>query len=323
MSKKTLSIGKHRALQRASTDDGLFTILAIDHQDALRRAIQPKSPENLSAEDLIIFKHDIVSALISEVSGVLLDPIYGTFQAISAGILKHSALLVELEKADYQLKPLPLDVEIDPDWNVSKIKCMGADGVKLFFYYNPENDEHTKHQDGILKRVAEDCIRQDIPFYAEPIVYEPYTSKREAVIESARRTAKNGADILKLEFPIDIQQEQDEKIWFEACKELTSSVDVPWVLLSAGVDFETFTRQLKIACQAGASGFIVGGALWGDAAKISSRVERNHWLQTIGKKRLNLLTSIANLYGRTWLSSYATPEIDIDYFRHYREARHD
>jgi tagatose 1,6-diphosphate aldolase len=323
MSKKILSIGKYRALQRASTDDGLFTILAIDHQDALRRAMQAKSPESLSAEDLTVFKQDIVSALISEVSGVLLDPIYAAFQAIGAGILKHNALLVELEKADYQLKPLPLDVEIDPNWNVAKIKHMGADGVKLFFYYNPENDEHTKRQDSIVKQVAADCIRQDIPFYAEPIVYEPYTSKREAVIESARQTAKNGANILKLEFPIDIQREQDEKIWFEACEELTSCINVPWVLLSAGVDFETFTQQLKIACQAGASGFMVGRALWGDAAKIRSRNERSQWVQTIGKKRLNLLTSITNLYGRTWLSSYATPEIDIDYFRHYREARHD
>ena len=35
---KTLSVGKYRALQKASTTDGIFCILAIDHQDALRRA---------------------------------------------------------------------------------------------------------------------------------------------------------------------------------------------------------------------------------------------------------------------------------------------
>lgn len=323
MSQKTLSIGKYRALQRASTDDGLFTILAIDHQDALRRAMRPEAPESLSAEDLIQFKQDVVCALTSEVSGVLLDPIYGAFQAINSGILRKNALLVELEKADYQLEPLPLDVEIDPNWGVARIKHMSADGVKLFFYYNPENGDHAERQDIIVKQVAADCVAHDIPFYAEPIVYEPYISKREAVIESAKRTAKNGADILKLEFPIDIQQEQDEKIWFEACEELSASVDVPWVLLSAGVDFEIFTRQLKIACQAGASGFIVGRALWGDAAKITSRDERKNWLQTIGKKRLNMLASIASLYGNSWKTSYAAPEIDIDYFRQYQGVMND
>ena len=320
MNKNTLSIGKYRALQRASTNDGIFCIVAIDHQDALRRSLNPNSPNTVSDEALSNFKLDTLQALKNDMTGVLLDPLYGAAQAIQQDIAPNIGLLVELEKADYQMNPLPLDVEIDFDWSVAKIKGMGADGVKLFFYYNPENAEHSTRQDLIIKQVAENCMAQDIPFYAEPIVYEPYISKRGAVVESAKRTTANGADILKLEFPVDVRKIQDEKIWLGACQGITESINIPWVLLSAGVDFETFTRQLKIACQAGASGFIVGRALWGDAAKITSRNERNQWLQTIGRKRLKLLAAIANLYGYSWKAHYTAPEIDPNWFRNYQEA---
>jgi tagatose-1,6-bisphosphate aldolase len=78
---------RHRALQRATTPDGLFTILAIDHQDALRRALNPKAPDSVSDHDVVFFKQQVVSSLIDSVSGVLLDPIYGAFQAIADGTL--------------------------------------------------------------------------------------------------------------------------------------------------------------------------------------------------------------------------------------------
>lgn len=318
---KELSVGKYRALQKASTRDGIFCIVAIDHQDALRRAINPDTPTKVTDDELIDFKLDVLKALKSQITGVLLDPLYGLPKAIERNLAPNIGLLVELEKADYHMNPLPLDVEIDPDWSVSKIKRLGADGVKLFFYYNPDNEEHSENQDTVVRQIAEECTIQDIPFYAEPIIYQPYTSKREAVVESARRTAQNGADILKLEFPVNVQQEQDERNWFEACQEITSSITTPWVLLSAGVDFETFTRQLKIACQAGASGFIVGRALWGDVTSIKSPDERIHWLKTRGRKRLHLLNAIANLYGRSWHTCSISPELDTHWFRQYQEAK--
>ncbi len=38
----------------------------------------------------------------------------------------------------------------------------------------------------------------------------------------------------------------------------------PWILLSAGVDFDEFAIQVRIACTAGASGFLAGRAVWQD-----------------------------------------------------------
>jgi tagatose 1,6-diphosphate aldolase len=319
MAKKSLTVGKYRALQRCSTAESSFAILALDHQDALRQNMRPEDPASLTTKEIIAFKMQVVETLVPEVSGVLLDPVYGAHQAIARGILNKSGLLVELEKADYQMNPLPLEVEIDPNWSVSKIKRMGADGVKLFFYYNPDNFDHAEYQDAIVRQVVADCERHDIPFYAEPIFYpiEEDDSKKAAVVEAARRLSHAGVDVLKLEFPVDVQKEQDEGLWAEACAEITENVVVPWVLLSAGVSFEMFARQLEIACKAGAAGFIVGRAVWGDVATITNSNERLEWLNTEGRRRLQLLSSIVRQHGHRWPDLHDAPAVSVEWFRQY------
>jgi tagatose 1,6-diphosphate aldolase len=216
---KQVSAGKYRALGRASTPERHFTILALDHSDALKRAMNPVAPQTVTTEQIVAFKAQIVTALAPETSGVLLDPIYGAPQAISGGYLGDAGLLVELEQADYQLQPMPLEGEILPGWNVAKIKRMGADGVKLFFYYNPEAPELAMKQDALLLRVVADCAAHDIPLYAEPIMYpigeaeavyvEQFTRR---VIDSARQVAALGADVLKLEFPVPAAQLADDSL---------------------------------------------------------------------------------------------------------------
>lgn len=319
MSPAALSLGKYRALQRCSTADGIVAVLALDHQDALKRALNPQQPASVTAADLTRFKLDVVSRLSPQVSGVLLDPVYGASQAVAAGVLAQAGLLVELEKADYQMNPLPLDVEIDPDWSVEKIKRMGADGVKLFYYYNPANDDHAARQDAVIRQVAESCLHCDIPLYAEPIFYpmQPGDPKRPGVIGAAQRGAAAGADILKLEFPVDTNEETSVAIWEEACAEITAAVDVPWVLLSAGVPFDVFAQQLEIACRAGASGFIVGRALWGEAAGIAEVERRRAWLMDEGCRRLQTLNTIAGQYARPWTACYAAPQVAPGWFKMY------
>lgn len=71
-----------------------------------------------------------------------------------------------------------------------------------------------------------------------------------------------GSDILKVEFPIESSTSSDEALWADACAELDEASPVPWPLLSAREPFETFKSQLRIACEAGCSGFLAGRATW-------------------------------------------------------------
>src|SRR4029078_4586491 len=47
---------------------------------------------------------------------------------------------------------------------------------------------------------------------------------------------------------------------------LDAASQVPWVLLSGGVDDATFEAQVEVACRAGASGVLAGRSVWEGAA---------------------------------------------------------
>ena len=136
----------------------------------------------------------------------------------------------------------------------------------------------------LVGKVAKQCIEEDMPLLVESVSYptaeekdnpEEYSKKKhELVIEAAKTLTALPIDILKSEFPADIDYEKDEAKLKSYCQELSQVSRLPWVLLSAGVDFKRFRKEVEIACKAGASGFMAGRALWQEATQISSREER-------------------------------------------------
>ena len=81
---------------------------------------------------------------------------------------------------------------------------------------------------------------------------------------------------------------------------MDSASRVPWVILSAGVDFESFCQEVEIACQGGASGFLGGRAIWQEAIQIDDARERIKYLSTVVVDRLKRLSEIANKYAVPW-----------------------
>ena len=114
------------------------------------------------------------------------------------------------------------------------------------------------------------------------------------VIETARQVTALPIDVLKAEFPADNKIERDEKKLLELCQELDQSSRLPWVLLSAGVDFDSFKKQVEIACKAGASGFLAGRALWQEGVQTRPREERLNFFQNTAAPRLKKLAEIAD-----------------------------
>lgn len=72
-----LSIGKLRNLQQCSTNFGVLAVLALDHCNNLRNALNPASPDSVSMEEMTIFKQQVVSEFAPAASAVLLDPEIG------------------------------------------------------------------------------------------------------------------------------------------------------------------------------------------------------------------------------------------------------
>jgi len=318
-----LSIGKLRGLQQVADDNGFLTICAIDHRGALQRAMNEEDPDAVTYQDMVDFKLDLCRAVAPYVSAVLLDPVYGAAQAIAAGILPgHIGLLVSMEKTGYSGEKTARLTNLLPGWSVKKVKRMGASAVKLLVYFRPDLKEVASRQLELVAKVADQCIKEDIPLLVEPVSYpveEVGVSapkfadmKPKLVIETARQITALPIDVLKAEFPADMEFEQDEKKLMQLCKELDGASRLPWVLLSAGADFKTFKKQVEIACKAGASGFLAGRALWQEGVQIRSREERMKFFKTTAAPRLKELAEMVKKYGKPWYTKMGSEKRDFE-----------
>jgi len=290
---------------------------AIDHRGALKRALNEKNPAAVSYQDMVDFKLDLCQAIAPFASAILLDPEYGAGQAIAAGLLPGSkGLLVGMEKTGYAGDSTARITELLPGWSVKKAKKMGASAVKLLIYFRPDIKDIASKQLDLVARLADQCIEEDIAFLVEPVSYPinegEASSKKFAeikpglVIETARQITALPIDVLKAEFPADIKFERDEEKLLRFCRELNQASRLPWVLLSAGVDFNAFKKQVVIACKAGASGFLAGRALWQEGAQIHSREERMNFFQNTTAPRLKELAEIADSYDNPWYARLGT-----------------
>jgi len=315
-----MTIGKWRRLQQTAGPKGTFYIAAIDHRGPLRRSLQAESPQGKTNEALTALKRDIVRHLAPATSAVLLDPETSAAQCVADGSIPgNTGLIVALDTGSTG-DPLNRTTGLIDNWSVEKTVRMGASGVKMLLYYNPQAPE-AREREGLVRKVARDCAQYDIPFFLEPLSYAsddqnkplPPEQRRNVVIETARRLVPLGVDILKAEFPVDVNAEPDENIWREACEELTSVSEVPWVLLSAGVSYDTFLKQVRVACQAGASGIMAGRAVWKEAVTLDVAA-RNNFLKSAAYERMKGLKSLCEELGRPFTEVYGSPEPGYDWF---------
>jgi len=312
---KELSIGKIRGLQQIANRDGILSICAMDHRGSLRRMINPQNPGEVDYAEMVKRKLELCSSLAGYASAVLLDPIFGAAQAISSGVLPEgTGLLVSIEATGYSGEKEYRLTELLSNWSVEKIKRMGASAVKILVYYRPDLRELANQQLDTVNRVARECIKYDLPFLVEPVSYpigseannplEFAANKGEIVIGTAREITALPIDVLKAEFPADLLYQKDKTELVELCRQLDNASPVPWVILSAGVDFELFYQQVEIACQAGASGFLGGRAIWQEAMYLDDERERLRYLSTVGVDRLKRLTEIASKYAVPWYQKF-------------------
>lgn len=314
---KPISIGKLRGLQQISSARGTFTALALDHRQNLRKA----NPAFVSDEQLSRFKLDVTSALACEATAVLLDPEVSAAQAVSeGGIPNHVGLVVAVESTGYTGDATARHARIIPGWSVEKAKRMGASAIKLLVYYHPDSSTAKEIED-FTSHVAEDCKKQDLALMLEPLSYSldenrnlSSDEKRYVVVETARRLTPLNVDLLKAEFPLDVA-DMDESKWAQACAEISAASIVPWILLSAAVDYETFLRQVTVACHAGASGIAVGRAVWKEAVMLNGE-ERMKFLQTVGRERISRLTALCHALGKPYTRFYSAAA-PFDWYKNY------
>ena len=317
----TLTPGRYRGLKTCSLAEAdAFGIIAFDQRGSYRKMMPPDS----SYAQLVQVKSEIIGALSEDASAILTDPVYGLAPAMKMS--PKAGLLLALEKSGYSGDSSYRKTELIPSWTVEKIRKTGASAVKLMVYYHPDSGDLADELEALIRKVVADCHTWDLPVFLEPMSYSldaavskdsrEFAQQRAAVvIETARRLSRTGADVLKMEFPLDIQFDQDKTAWRSACLALSEASAAPWVLLSAGVDFEQFKPQVEAACSAGASGFLAGRAIWKEAA-VMSPAERAAFLRDVARDRLRQLLQIT-ADARPWTDFYAPPEVAELWYERY------
>ena len=308
----TISLGVRRALQQCAQDDGTFAMLAIDQRGSLLKAMSEAKGTEITFPEVGAFKRDIVGALSQLSSATLIDVEYGYPQVVASDAFAgHSGMLLALEKSGYLGDSTLRQTELLDGWDPMRMRNAGATGVKLLVYYRADAD-NASDQEELVADVADQSRKADLPLFVEPLHYAldanikvvPNAERRKIVVETAQRLIPLGVDVLKAEFPVDVKQTDDRAEWADACAELSDACgNTPWVLLSAGVDYDTFVPQVQAACENGASGILCGRAVWKETITMAAD-ERGEFLRTVSAPRFERLRHIVSAFARPFTDFY-------------------
>src|SRR5437899_11324507 len=195
-------------------------------------------------------------ALAPHASGYLLDPEFGVAPTSSRCALPgRTGRLVAREQSGYEKKGNWRLTTLLDGWSVEKVKRLGASAAKLLIFFNPDAPrEIVDHQRKVVQSVADECIRLDLTFVCEPMSYPVDESeeafahhKADTVIRTAEALSPLGIDVLKAEFPGAPKVTPNPNELQKSCERLSRATKVPWVVLSAGADFNVFRGLVERA----------------------------------------------------------------------------
>ncbi len=281
---------ERRALDQLSTAGGRLAVVAADQRTKLRAA---RDDAGLPSDDptLLDVKLDLVRALAPDAPALLLDPQIGLPAAIDAGALPaRTGLIVSLERSGAIRTADGLRrAELLPDVGAGGVRRLGGTAAKLLVRLRPDREDADGENGRVIRTAVADCAAHDLLLVVETLVYRlddedagAFGAARAGLIVGAAELAEAcGARHLKLEYPGDRA----------ACEAVTAALGVPWALLSAGVDHDTFVAQLREALAGGASGFIAGRSIWKESVVMDAGARRA-FLAGEGRRRLSELLAL-------------------------------
>jgi tagatose 1,6-diphosphate aldolase len=339
---KGLTPGKLRGLQRISNPNGTLTMVAFDQNSSMiemaSKALKGKGLDREPTyEEIVEAKVDLMRQMAPAASGILIDAYYGYWPGIATGSLPpEKGVLVRVEKSGSPKNAVggPMG-EVEPGLSVEKIKLMGADAVKLLAPFEPGELISAEHQLAMIEHIYDDCKRFDILLLLEPVAF-PYGKekktdkayldrKAETVIESARQISRF-CDVYKAEFPGTLGHESDEQL-VDNLHALSEASERPWVLLSAGVDYPDYLKQVKMAMECGCTGVLGGRAFWKEYFLQDGPEARSKFAATTGRQRVSDVADVVLANGTPWFARYGMSKEDFANIRpaegwHFRYAPH-
>ncbi len=289
-----LTTAERRALQQIRTSGDRFAVIAADHGQPLVDMLDALGVSS-APEEQRAFKADLVDTVGREASAVLLDPDVSLPDIVDRDVLPRDVgLLVRIEADGHEEEDGLRRSSLISGLGAEGARARGANAAKVMAFLRADREDLDGYTAGMVREALEDCGRADLLCVIELMTYrlddespEQFAARKaDLVIDGAVFLQECGSKVLKLEYPGSAS----------ACRRVTDAIDVPWAVLSAGVDHDAFCGQLRDAMDGGADGFIAGRSLWKEAVGRPA-AERRQFLDGVARRRMEELLTIVDAAG--------------------------
>nr|EJY2112756.1 sulfofructosephosphate aldolase [Salmonella enterica] len=243
---------------------GGFAMLAVDQREAMRLMFAAAGAKTPVANSVLTdFKVNAAKILSPYASAVLLDQQFCYRQAVEQNAVAKSCAMIVAADDFIPGNGIPVDnVVIDKKINAQAVKRDGAKALKLLVLWR--SDEDAQQRLDMVKEFNELCHSNGLLSIIEPVVRPPRCGdkfdREQAIIDAAKELGDSGADLYKVEMPLYGKGARSDLL--TASQRLNGHINMPWVILSSGVDEKLLPRAVRVAMEAGASGFLAGRAVW-------------------------------------------------------------
>jgi tagatose 1,6-diphosphate aldolase len=269
---------ERRGMAAICTPAGRMLIVAADQRNGMKAAMKdaPDGAGSITTAELAAAKADLVSYLANKAPAILLDPEVALPAIVDDGVLsRDTALVVGMDASGFETIDNLRYTRFVDGVTPRTVRDLGGDVAKMLWYTRPDKQGPDSMVAEEIRDLVKACEAEGVLLIVELLTYQlenetdsEYAAAFPALVADGAKLAVDcGAKVLKLQYPGSAR----------GCAAVTEAArGVPWAVLSAGVDHETFIKQVAIAMANGASGAMAGRSLWKDSLSISHEVRQNY-----------------------------------------------
>jgi sulfofructosephosphate aldolase len=273
-----------------SRPSGGLAMVAMDQRESLRTMLAEHTDGPVADADLTRFKLAVAEELGPHASGFLIDRTFGFDQVAGMGL--PCGLVLAADALFHSPGGGPVErTEIDGAIDPAAARDRGAHALKLLLIWRREDRAARL---AMAEEFVRRCAGAGLVSVLEGVVKpRPGEDFDELLVEAATELGALRPTLYKGQVPRHGKGDHGEVA--RLCERMTAVLPVPWVVLSQGVSIADFPSAVRIACRAGASGFLAGRAVWSDTLADPVPLLRSRAVD-----RLRALAEIVDDTARPW-----------------------
>jgi tagatose-1,6-bisphosphate aldolase len=271
-----------------------FSLLELDRVVNLASQLGITLHEKMNrpvVEQLLYF---ISQHLLPHASGLVLEPDYGL--PLLSHYTSNKGVILTLDAASSdEVDPLQMP-QLIQNWGVVAVKN-NYSVAKVTLYYHPE-EETALQEKQLIAELYDHCRHEGIDLVLKLMLYTkadqefsiPAFQESQLTAVSEFRTS---CTMMALQYPQDAL----------GCATLTTELDIPWVVVGDGQDYEGFKEIVRDSMEGGAQGFWAGDCFWHEIKQMRrddmapDMVAIEQFIKTTARDRVIELARIADEFG--------------------------